>query len=205
MTNWADAKGAILTQLSAVIPPALGRYEWPDQHLIRAVGRGDTLALEELYRRHGVRLLSYLIGQVGDHALAEELLQDVMFAVWQGAANFRGDSQVTTWLLAIARKRAISARKKLRVIPLPLSDNAPISTPGPLETLEDRDEWAALRAALDALPDDQRETLELVFYHDLSGPEAAAVLGVAPGTVKSRLSRAKTMLARLYRLREHRE
>ncbi len=194
-----------MIELTAAIPPAVPRDDWPDQHLIQAVGRGDTLALEELYRRHGLKLLSYLIGQVGDRALAEELLQDVMVAVWQRAAYFRGDSQVSTWLLAIARKRAISARQKRRVIPLPLSDNAPARTPGPLETLEDQDEQAALRSALAALPDDQRETLELIFYHDLSGPEAAAVLGVAPGTVKSRLNRAKTMLGRLYRLREHRE
>ncbi len=194
-----------MIELTAAIPPAVSRDDWPDQHLIQAVGRGDTLALEELYRRHGLKLLSYLIGQVGDRALAEELLQDVMVAVWQRAADFRGDSQVSTWLLAIARKRAISARQKRRVIPLPLSDNAPARTPGPLETLEDQDEQAALRSALAALPDDQRETLELIFYHDLSGPEAAAVLGVAPGTVKSRLNRAKIMLGRLYRLREHRE
>jgi RNA polymerase sigma-70 factor (ECF subfamily) len=193
-----------LIELTATVPSPVSRDDWPDQHLIQAVGRGDTLALEELYWRYGVRLLSYLVGQVGDRALAEELLQDVMLAAWQGAANFRGDSQVSTWLLAIARKRAISARQKRRVIPLPLSDNAPAGTPGPLETLENQDERAALRAALAALPDDQRETLELVFYHDLSGPEAAAVLGVSPGTVKSRLSRAKTMLGRLYRLREHR-
>ncbi len=194
-----------MIELTAAIPPAVSRDDWPDQHLIQAVGRGDTLALEELYRRHGLKLLSYLIGQVGDRALAEELLQDVMVAVWQRAADFRGDSQVSTWLLAIARKRAISARQKRRVIPLPLSDNAPASTPGPLEALEHQDEQATLRAALAALPDDQRETLELIFYYDLSGPEAAAVLGVAPGTVKSRLNRAKTMLGRLYRLQEHRE
>ena len=66
-----------------------------------------------------------------------------------------------------------------------------------------QDEQAALRAALDHLPADQRETLELIFYHELTGPEAAAVLGVAPGTIKSRLNRAKTLLQRVYRLREH--
>jgi RNA polymerase sigma-70 factor (ECF subfamily) len=170
--------------------------------LVQAIGRGDALALEELYRRHGLTILSYLIGQVSDRALAEELLQDVMLAVWQGAAHFRAESQVYTWMLAIARKRAITARQKRQIPAVPLSDNAAASTPGPLETLVRQDEREAMRTALDALPPGQRETLELIFYHDLSGPEAAAVLGVAPGTIKSRLSRAKTLLLRLYRLRE---
>jgi RNA polymerase sigma-70 factor (ECF subfamily) len=176
---------------------------WADPDLIQAIGRGDTRALEQLYQRHGLALLSYLTGQVGDVALAEELLQDVMLAVWQGAAAFRGESRVTTWLLAIARRRAITARQKPRLASVPLIEDAPAAGPGPLESLVHQDEQAAIRAALDHLPLDQRETLELIFFHELSGPEAAAVLGVAPGTIKSRLNRAKTLLQRWYRLREH--
>ncbi|MEL7672904.1 MAG: sigma-70 family RNA polymerase sigma factor, partial [Chloroflexota bacterium] len=74
---------------------------------------------------------------------------------------------------------------------------------GPIETLVRRSEQSEVRAALRALPDDQRETLELIFYHGLTGPQAAEVLGVAPGTVKSRLHRAKTALERVLRLREN--
>ena len=96
------------------------RDAWDDPQLVQAIGRGDTLALEELYRRHGLALLSYLIGQVGDAALAEEILQDVMLAVWQGSAAFRGESRVTTWLLAIARRRAITARQRPRLTAVPL-------------------------------------------------------------------------------------
>jgi RNA polymerase sigma-70 factor (ECF subfamily) len=177
-----------------------------DRALVRAIGQGDHQALETLYRRHGGTLLSYIIGQIGDRALAEEVLQDVMLAVWHHAANFRGESKVTTWLIAIARKRAISARQHAPSGETELGDQIAARDPGPLETVERQSEQAAARhtiqSALRNLPADQRETLELVFYHGLSGPEAADVLGVAPGTVKSRLHRAKTTLRRILQLQQ---
>lgn len=183
-------------------PPPARDGDAVDARLVRAVAGGDPGALEALYARHGLRLLSYLAGQVGDRALAEEVLQDVMLAVWRGASNFRGDCRVTTWLLAIARRRAISARQGRAPAHAPLSDQFPTGDTGPQEALERRADRDAVRAALDRLPADQRETLELVFYHGLSGPEAAEVLGIAPGTVKSRLHRAKRHLERLLRLGE---
>ena len=175
----------------------------PDARLIERIGRGEPAALEALYARHGRALLAYLIGQVGDPHLAEEVLQDVMLAVWQGADRFRGESAVTTWLLAIARRRAITARQRRTPVERPLDERAADTGRGPAEQVERRAEQMAVRAALRDLPDDQRETLELIFFHGLSGPEAAEVLGVAPGTVKSRLHRAKNMLERVLRLREN--
>lgn len=177
-------------------------YPDSDHRLVQAIAQGDMSALEALYARHGLRLLAYLVGQVNDRALAEEVLQDVMLAVWRGAASFRGDCRVTTWLLGIARRRAISARQARGPDHAPLNDEIAADNSGPLETLELRAEQHEIRAALAQLPADQRETLELIFYHGLSGPEAAEVLGVAPGTVKSRLHRAKTLLHRLLRLGE---
>jgi RNA polymerase sigma-70 factor (ECF subfamily) len=176
-----------------------------DSELVKALAAGDTRALDELDQRHGLAVLSYLIGQVGSRPLAEEVLQDVMLAVWRGAARFRGESSVRTWMLAIARKRAISARlahQRREDRQTPLEDNVPTGDAGPLDVLEQRATVAEVRAALSHLPADQRETLELIFYHELSGPEAAKVLGIAPGTVKSRLNRAKTMLRRVLRLQE---
>ncbi len=171
-----------------------------DQALVQAIASGDSHALEALYRRHGSGILSYIMGQVSDRALAEEVLQDVMLAVWNSAANFRGESKVTTWMIAITRKRAISARQKLPSTEAPLGDHVAAHDPGPLETLERQTDQETIQAALRHLPADQRETLELIFFHGLSGPEAADVLGVAPGTVKSRLNRAKTTLRRILQL-----
>jgi len=175
----------------------------PDARLVERIARGEPAALDALYARHGRALLAYLIGQVDDAHLAEEVLQDVMLAVWQSAARFRGESAVTTWLLAIARRRAITARQRRPPPAHPLDNQAAASDTGPVETLERQSEQAAVRAALRALPGDQRETLELIFYHGLTGPQAAEVLGVAPGTVKSRLHRAKAALERILRLQEN--
>jgi RNA polymerase sigma factor (sigma-70 family) len=174
-----------------------------DRQLVSAIARGDMHALETLYERHGLAILAYLIGQVDDRHLAEEVLQDVMLAAWQGARRFRGDSSVRTWLLAIARRRAITARHQRAPLYAPLDDDIAADTGTPGDRLDAQADQAVLRAALAELPPDQRETLELVFYHDLSGSEAAEVLGVAPGTVKSRLHRAKSLLHALLRHQEN--
>lgn len=173
-----------------------------DRLLVQAMARGDTRALDELYARHGRRLLAYLIGMLDNRQLAEEVLQDVMLAAWRGAAAFRGDSRVTTWLLAIARLQALSARRRRYPAVVPLDENAVRDDSGSFIGVERNLEARTVRAALRQLPTSQRETLELIFYHELSGPEAAAVLGVPEGTIKSRLNRAKTALRRLLRLKE---
>ena len=173
-----------------------------DLDLLRAVAGGDERALHELYARHGPYLLSYLIGKLGNRHLAEEVLQDVMMGVWRGAAGFRGDSRVRTWLLAIARRQAINAQRRHKVFCIPLDEANFASDPVLSKALDAHAEAADVRAALQRLSPSQRETLELVFYHGLTGPEAAQVLGIAQGTVKSRLHRAKLALKRLLRPRE---
>jgi RNA polymerase sigma-70 factor (ECF subfamily) len=174
----------------------------PDVLLVRAMADGDTHALDELYARYGPGLLVYLTGQLGDRQAAEEVLQDVMLAAWTGAAAFRGESRVQTWLLVIARHRAINLQRR-RVLPhAPLDETVIDRATGPQEQAEREDECATLRRMLQTLPDDQRQTLELIFYHELSGQEAAAVLGVAAGTIKSRLHRAKSAVRKLWYARE---
>jgi RNA polymerase sigma-70 factor, ECF subfamily len=165
-----------------------------DRDLLRAVAGSDQAALRQLYALHGPYILAYLVGQLEDRTLAEEVLQDVMLAVWNGAARFRGASKVRTWMLAIARNQAISARRKRRATLVELDDSLPASDDTAFQVLEQRTEMADMRSALQHLPAEQRETLELVFYHGLSGKETASLLGVAYGTVKSRLHRARMAL-----------
>ncbi len=167
-----------------------------DQHLVRAIAAGDVLAMDTLYERHGLGVLNYLVGQLEDRQHAEEILQDVMMAVWKGAASFRGDSQVRTWLLAIARHRALNARQRRRPTHAPLHEDIQAESH---ETLEGAATRMHIQQGLRQLPAEQRETLELVFYHGMTGPEAAALLGVSPGTVKSRLHRAKAALRDMLR------
>jgi RNA polymerase sigma-70 factor (ECF subfamily) len=171
----------------------------PDLALIRAIAGGDERALDELYARLGPALLAYLTGQLDDRQKAEEVLQDVMLAAWNGAPKFRAECSVRTWLLAIARYRAINVRRRRSFPRVSVNDVPKDPEDGPSEFLEAEAERDKVRKALQMLPNEQRETLELIFYHGLSGPEAASVLGVAPGTIKSRLHRAKAVLRNLLR------
>src|SRR5262245_55626264 len=138
-----------------------------DLKLIRAMAQGDSQALESLYARHGLSLLNYLIGQVGDAVLAEEILQNVMLAVWNAAGKFRAESKVRTWLIAIARNHAINSRRKYAPISAPLYEADAVQKTEPIEIMVRDSERAQVQAALARLPDEQRETLELVFYHGL--------------------------------------
>jgi RNA polymerase sigma-70 factor (ECF subfamily) len=171
-----------------------------DSALIQQIAAGDSGALAVLYQRHGAALLRYLMGQIADRAQAEEVLQDVMLAVWHSAIGFRGESSVRTWLLSIAHHRAINARTRGSEPvhdPIHEAETLIADSPPLFESVMQHATHGQIRAALHQLPDSQRETLELVFYHALSGSEAAHVLGVASGTVKSRLHRALATLRRL--------
>ena len=171
--------------------------EDPDMALMEAMARNDHIALEELYRRHGQRILAYLAGRLNDTGLAEEVLQDVMLSAWQNAARFRGECRVVTWLFAIARNRAINAfHRQVSASSATLSIEDPhLDWLGEKSAeIEQVGTYEAVQDALLALPGEQRETLELVFFHCLSLDETAFVLGISTGTVKSRLHRAKARI-----------
>lgn len=170
----------------------------PDLKLVQRMATGDTRALDEIYTRHGPSVLSFLTARLNNRQVAEEVLQDVMLAAWRNAANFRGDSSVRTWLLVIARNRAINMYRKHQpaLISFDEAFDAPVNDTEPLERFERKVKSSSVRQAITHLSEPYREVLELVFYHQLSGAEAAEVLGVQVGTVKSRLHRAKEELRR---------
>jgi RNA polymerase sigma factor (sigma-70 family) len=170
-----------------------------DGGLLRGTAGGDPRALAELYRRHGPGLFGYLYRLAGDRAVAEEILQDTMLAVWQSAASFGGRSAVRTWLYGVARRQA---HNRLRSRPAPLAglDDAPepaTQEPGPERVALARADVAAIAGALRALSDEHREVLALAFDAGLAHAEIAEVLGVPVGTVKSRLHHARGRLAAL--------
>ena len=167
--------------------------------LVRAVAAGDVDAFEELYRRHARSLFGYIFARLGDRQLAEEALQDVALALWQGAGRFRGECSVRTWLFAVARRRSLTLRRRLPRERSMVDEELlpPSDAPGPLESTLTSVSRMAVRQALEQLPILQRETVELVYLHGMSGPEAAIVMNVPLGTVKSRLHRALKALAPL--------
>jgi RNA polymerase sigma-70 factor (ECF subfamily) len=170
--------------------------EDPDWAMMQGMVAGDVRALNEFYGQYAPMLLGFLNARMGNQQLAEEVLQDVMLAVWENAHTFEARSKVKTWVLTIARNRAINAtrRKQLPVINLNDVFSLKSDDTGPVERLEREEKYDKVRAAIQHLPEGQREVLTLIFYHQLTGPEVAEVLDISEGTVKSRLHRAKDNL-----------
>lgn len=157
------------------------------------------------YREHGRAVFAQVLLVAGERVLAEEIVQDTMLAVWRGAGAFRGESSVRSWVIAIARRQT---RDRLRVRRLRAVDDAfladqPGSGPGPEVMALDRAELAEVRDAIRQLAPAHREVLGLAFGSGLSLPEVAGVLEVPVGTVKSRLSAARTALNRILERKGH--
>jgi RNA polymerase sigma-70 factor (ECF subfamily) len=170
-----------------------------DVQLLRRIGAGDEDAMAAFYREHGRVVLAQVLLVVGERVLAEEIVQDAMLAVWRGAGSFRGESSVRSWVIAIARRQT---RDRLRGGRLRIVDDAflaeqPGPGPGPEVLALDRAELAEVRGAIRELAAPHREVLGLAFGTGLSLPEVAGVLEIPLGTVKSRLTAARTSLGRI--------
>jgi RNA polymerase sigma-70 factor (ECF subfamily) len=170
-----------------------------DTALLRRISQGDEDAMAAFYREHGRVVLAQVLLVTGERVLAEEIVQDAMLAVWRGAGSFRGESSVRSWVIAIARRQT---RDRLRARRLRVVDDAfladqPGPGPGPEVTALDRAELAEVRGAIRELASPHREVLGLVFGSGLSLPEVAGVLEIPVGTVKSRLTAARTALSRI--------
>lgn len=176
----------------------------PDAELVSRMARGDVDAHRMLYERHAASILRYLVSRLGgDRGLAEEALHDVMIEAMRAAASYGATGSVRSWLYGIAHHRACNTlRSRRREIVIADPDPGAHRANGTGGAGRGRERGGAggidaaidLEAALAALPDEQRAALELVLLHGLSVEESARALGVAPGTIKSRVFRAKRAL-----------
>jgi RNA polymerase sigma-70 factor (ECF subfamily) len=172
-----------------------------DADLLRAHVDGDPTAFAELVRRHRDRLWAVALRTIGDREEAADAVQDALLSAHRGAARFRGDSQVTTWLHRIVVNACLDRLRKRQAhptVPLPdgsHSDDGPHRGPEPAAPMQDHDTALVVREALAALPADQRAALVLVDVQGYAVAEAAEMLGVAEGTVKSRCSRGRARMA----------
>ena len=134
-----------------------------------------------------------------DEALAEDLLSDVFLDVWRQAAAFEARSSVSTWLLAIARYKALSARRRRTDAELDDKVAATVADPAdnPEVVLEKKDRAVQLRQSLASLSPEHGEVIDLVYYHDKSVKEVAEIVGVAEATVKTRMFYARRKLAEM--------
>jgi RNA polymerase sigma-70 factor, ECF subfamily len=171
-----------------------------DARLLRRIAQGDQGAMGEFYRRLGQVVFGQILLVVGgERALAEEIVQDTMLAIWRGAGSFRGESRVRSWVIAIARRQARDhlRRHRLRVVDDAFLSGQPSPRPGPEFVALERAEVAEVANAIRLLAPAHREVLGLAFGAGLSLPEVADVLQVPLGTVKSRLTAARAALGRV--------
>jgi RNA polymerase sigma-70 factor (ECF subfamily) len=169
-----------------------------DDELIAKIAGGNRLAMQVLYARHHTRVYRFLLRLLGSHAVAEDLTSDVFLSVWRQAHRFEGRSAVTTWLLAIARYKALA---ELRRRPAALSEeeHAQVADAAddPEVALQGKHRGEILRKCLELLSREQREIIDLVYYHEKSVQEVAGIVGIPGNTVKTRMFYARKRLAEL--------
>jgi RNA polymerase sigma-70 factor, ECF subfamily len=168
-----------------------------DEMLIRRIAEGDQLAMRTLFGRHRVPLYRWLLRLVGDEALAEDLLSDVFLDVWRQAATFEARSSVSTWLLAIARYKALSARRRRTDAELDEKIASRVADPAddPEVVLQRKTRAELLRHSLARLSPQHGEVIDLVYFHGKSVKEVAEIVGTAEATVKTRMFYARKKLA----------
>ncbi len=164
-----------------------------DADLIAAHVAGDPDAFGEIFRRHKDRMWALALRTCGDPEVASDCLQDAFIAAFRRAGSYRGEAAVTTWLHRIVVNACLDRFRREK----------PTSELPAYELSDEHDHHASavtaldVRAALDQLPEGQRLALTLVDMHGLSVAEAAVVLEVAEGTVKSRCARGRGAMAEL--------
>jgi RNA polymerase sigma-70 factor (ECF subfamily) len=169
-----------------------------DEALIVRIANGDRLAMQVLFARHHVRVYRFVLRLVKNEALAEDLISEVFLDVWRQAERFEGRSAAGTWLLSIARFKALS---ELRRRPELMLDDTTLSIVDPADDPEvstvkaDRNE--VLQRCLQKLSAEHREVIDLVYYHEMSVEQVAEIVGIPPNTVKTRVFHARRRLAEL--------
>jgi RNA polymerase sigma-70 factor, ECF subfamily len=152
-----------------------------------------------LFARHRTSVYRWLYRFVGNETVAEDLLSDVFFDVWQQAGRFEGRSAVATWLLSIARFKALSTRRRRTHAELheTIETTVAQSADNPEITVQKKNRGELVRAALMKLSADDRDILDLVYFHENSVEDCALILNLPVATVKTRMLSARRKLAEL--------
>lgn len=170
-----------------------------DGELLAAHVAGHPDAFTEIVRRHRDRLWAVALKTTGDPEDAADALQDALISAYRRASQFRGDSQVTTWLHRIVVNACLDRMRRRSTrptVPLPVEEETGIPLPDPEDRIARRELQLDIASALAELPEDQREAVALVDIEGWSVDQAALMLGCPAGTVKSRCSRGRAKLAK---------
>jgi RNA polymerase sigma-70 factor (ECF subfamily) len=172
-----------------------------DDMLLESIADGNRTAMHILYCRHNVRVYRFILRIVRDATAAEDLVSQVFLDVWRTAGQFQGRSQVSTWLLSIARFKALTAMRQRRFEDIDQEDvrQIPDGNDTPETSLDRSDTSAILRACVQKLSPAHREIINLVYYHEKSVEEVGQIIGIPQSTVKTRMFYARKQLADLLR------
>jgi RNA polymerase sigma-70 factor (ECF subfamily) len=167
--------------------------------LVSRIAQGDRTAFRMLFARHHIRVYRFIRRLLRNHALAEEQTSEVFLDVWRQADRFEGRSAVSTWLLAIARFKALSSMRRQPDEELDAETAEAIedTADDPEVTIQKKHRGAILRKCLQALSSEHREVIDLVYYHEKSVGEVAEILGIPEATVKTRMFYARGRLSQM--------
>jgi RNA polymerase sigma-70 factor (ECF subfamily) len=168
-----------------------------DEVLIQRIADGDRLAMQVLFARHHVKVYRFVLRLVRNETTAEDLISEVFLDVWRQAGRFEGRSAVSTWLLAIARFKALSAlrRKPEAELDDEMAEAIEDVADTPEVAMQKKDTGAVLRKCIEKLSPEHREIIDLVYYHEKSVEEVAQIVGIPENTVKTRMFYARKKLA----------
>jgi RNA polymerase sigma-70 factor (ECF subfamily) len=183
-------KGQVTIDGGSVPPEALS-----DAQLIGRIAEKDLRAFEELYRAYHPRLSRFLLRLVRRSHLVEEVLNDTMLVVWNQPDRYNGGSKVSTWIYAIAYRKALKALQRHDD---PIEDKHAESRAsaeaGPEEQFGSRQVQEALASAIDELSVDHRAVVDLTYFHGIGYREIAEIVGCPVDTVKTRMFHARRHL-----------
>jgi RNA polymerase sigma-70 factor (ECF subfamily) len=169
-----------------------------DAALVVKVAAGNRLAMQVLFARHHTRVYRFVLRLLGNEAVAEDLTSEVFLSVWQQASRFRARSTLSTWLLAIARNKAMTELRRRHDVSDDGNHNEiadPAADPEVAYAVKHR--GAILRKCVTRLSPERREIIDLVYYHEKSVQEVAQIMGIPRNTVKTRMFYARKKLSKL--------
>jgi RNA polymerase sigma-70 factor, ECF subfamily len=170
-----------------------------DAMLVQRIATGDRLAMQTLFARHRTGIYRWLVRLVDNETTAEDLLSEVFLDVWRHADRFEFRSSVSTWLMSIARYKALSERRRRTDGALTETIAATVADPAEDQetVLEKKRRGELVRQALSKLSGDHAAVIDLVYCHEKSVDEAACILAVPSATVKTRMFYARKKLGEL--------
>ena len=170
-----------------------------DEMLLESIADGGRTAMHILYSRHNVRVYRFVLRIVRNTTMAEDLTSQVFLDVWRTANQFEGRSQVSTWLLAIARHKALTALRRRSTDELDNDVLEFIEDPSddPEVMLQKTKRSEILRDCLKQLSPAHREIIDLVYYHERTIDDVAEIIGVPQNTVKTRMFYARKRIGEL--------